>query len=234
MKALLRMMVAVCSSAACLSGAHADVFSTGFESDAVGSYPSGFVVQFGGASQSVVSAPAHTGLRAFQQTAAPFGAAESYVPLAPVSGRWTLEFSMRLDEASTAADHGDLFVRYESPDWSVGAALSRPMSAGGAWVFSFGGGPAVPSLVATPGEWYDVRCRYDPVTMTSKYWINGRLVATNVANVPSGHSDRIAVHVGNIDDGMLRGQFDDIALVPTPASLAPLAGVLMMTRRRRS
>lgn len=217
---------------ACSAASAASVFS-GFEADAVGSYPAGWSLFHAGGSQSVVASPVFAGSRAFQQVGQPFSAAESHLAVGLPAGDLTLSFAFQLSGQSTSTTDGDALVQLRANGLELGAAISRGPTGHGPYQLQLQGFGLVG--LATLDHWYFVEAEYSRATHAATYRVDGVTLASNVPIGDLGLSGYIMVHTGAINHGVIVGYYDNIALVPAPglAAAVPACCAVLLGRPRR-
>lgn len=206
----LRSAVLVASLTALAGTASGQLLSRTFEGDTVGSYPSGWQVQFPGNSQTVGTTAFFSG-KSLRMVAAPFGAAESFIPFTPPSGTWTFSYSIRMDSASTNANDGGIVVYYRRPLGEVGGGIAR--QGGGTNPYTINLGNLWTGIPAVADRWYEVTAVVRSADGEADYYLDGILVAPGrPLGAPAG-SSRIMANTGAIDNGQLIGYIDNLRVL---------------------
>jgi hypothetical protein len=87
----------------------------------------------------------------------------------------------------------------------------------------------------TEGQYRELRVEMDPIADSLRYYYGGALIYTGLAGTFAGTSVEQVVLIN--DNFQLAGEtadFDNINVVPAPASLALLGFAALATRRRRA
>ncbi|WP_428387309.1 LamG-like jellyroll fold domain-containing protein [Mucisphaera sp.] len=182
-------------------------FYESFELGTPGTYPDGWSVRFGANRQNISQNLASQGTQSAKMDALAFGAVESFVSIPQLRTPFTLSYDLYLDSASN--DKGDLYVRYESEDFTVTGGFLRTDDGDFTLSISSVGDTGI---VLSQDRWYGLKMRVDPAKGMVDYYLDNELIAHNSPIGGSSRPSRIVIHAGNIDDSSLTGYIDNIAL----------------------
>lgn len=190
-----------------------DVHMDSFESDALGSFPSGWTSRFSGGGTEVSNVSASEGSNSVRMVGQPFGANENYTndKFSFSSGLVTLSCSINVAEFPQNSDGcAGASVSYFGPNWSVGFGIGQVEAGGGLKISGT-------NIDAVPGHWYHFMLVADGDAGTADLYLDGVLVRDDFAldTALSSGSDRylsVAFHTGCINTGQIVSYFDALRI----------------------
>ena len=235
----MRWALAILTLTISCASLEAAIFSDGFESDMVGSFPSQWVYYNNNADAVVVDGIAdptvvHSGNKALQVTFNGGYGSGVITTFDPVT-QGIASLAVRVESAS---DDLQLMGLYNSADTEAPGSQLIVVSAGprnGGWEYIVG---LTSTGIQVPfGEYVLLGFAFDTVTSSATLYINGQL--TNIVDYPFFNPSNGVTTLRSCDDtgaGTAQWYLDDVSVVPEPATISLLAlgfGALAARRRRR-